>query len=175
LHDIFLIAAPDSSRWHETRADPASRNALHRFFVGAAANAARRRDNRRGPMLRGLVVHRFGPYELHPHSRTAVNARRIVLGLASTAELTPDTKLDAGLSETARPVAVNKQSALRTGPAPAATLSKVSGRSRGVDHADKGRSRSLTNRAARRIAGARVRNGGSVPRRTQGDGTLSVP
>lgn len=44
---------------------------------------------------------------------TAVNTRRTVLGLATIAELKPDTKLDAGLSETAKPVAFNKESALR--------------------------------------------------------------
>jgi hypothetical protein len=43
----------------------------------------------------------------------AVNKRRAVLALSPIAELTADTKLDAGLSETAKPAEFNKQSALR--------------------------------------------------------------
>ena len=43
----------------------------------------------------------------------AVNKRRKVLGLPEIAELTADTKLDAGLSATAKIPEFNKQSALR--------------------------------------------------------------
>jgi hypothetical protein len=43
----------------------------------------------------------------------AANARRRVLGLRSLEELTADTKLDAGLAETAKTPEFNKESALR--------------------------------------------------------------
>ncbi len=43
----------------------------------------------------------------------AVNKRRDVLGLPSIAALTPDTKLDGGLSDTVAPSEFNKESALR--------------------------------------------------------------
>jgi hypothetical protein len=43
----------------------------------------------------------------------AVNERRAVLALPAITELRAETKLDAGLSETAKPVEFNKQSALR--------------------------------------------------------------
>lgn len=43
----------------------------------------------------------------------AVNKRRKVLDLPAIAELTADTKLDAGLSNTAKPSEVNKEAALR--------------------------------------------------------------
>lgn len=45
--------------------------------------------------------------------REAVNKRRTVLALQEIEELTPDTKLDAGLSATAKLQDFNKQSALR--------------------------------------------------------------
>jgi len=44
----------------------------------------------------------------------AVNERRKVLGLSSIGELVSDTKLDAGLSTTAKSPELNKESALRT-------------------------------------------------------------
>ena len=44
---------------------------------------------------------------------SAVNERRKVLGLTEIAELTADTKLDAGLSDTQKVPELNKQSALR--------------------------------------------------------------
>lgn len=43
----------------------------------------------------------------------AVNQRRAALGLPAITELKADSKLDAGLSETAKPAEFNKQSALR--------------------------------------------------------------
>jgi DNA repair exonuclease SbcCD ATPase subunit len=72
----------------------------------------------------------------------AVNTRRTLLGLSSIAELTADTKLDAGLSDALKPSDFNKESALRD-------LKALADALKGISELGKAEAEALTSDLAR--------------------------
>jgi recombinational DNA repair ATPase RecF len=84
-------------------------NAAENKLTQIQKTAAAQVEAQRGALQRHLQIATLRPEDV----LSVANARRQLLGLATFMELTADTKLDAGLADTAKTPDFNKDSALR--------------------------------------------------------------